>query len=131
MTRPLAPRGSSSAQARANARTGRLVWSLPRRQLGGGRAAVACAWRAQETPRREGSRGGRGRGRRVGACRGWRWSLGCGAGGERRGRSRAGGGSGGGRGRRSRQKSEGLVCDFQKVQGPLGNLKFLTVTKVK
>jgi hypothetical protein len=87
--RPTAQWGSCSAQARANTGTGRSIWGLPRRRLGGGRAAAARAWRAQETPGREGSRGGRGRGRRVGACRGWRWSLGRGVGGERRGRNRA------------------------------------------
>jgi hypothetical protein len=33
-------------------------------------------------------------------------------------------GSGGDRGRRSREVSGGLVCDFQKVQRPLGKLSF-------
>jgi hypothetical protein len=73
---PLALRGSCSARARASTRTGRSVWGLPRQRLGGGRAAVACAWRAQETPGREGSRGGRGRRRRVGMYSSWRWSSG-------------------------------------------------------
>jgi hypothetical protein len=101
--RTLAPRGSCSAQACANTRIGRSVWSLPRRRLGGGRATVARAWRAQETPRREGSRSGRGRRRRVCMCSSWRWSSGSCAGGERRWQKQSRGGSGGDRGRRSRQ----------------------------
>jgi hypothetical protein len=131
ITRPLAPRVNSSAQSRANAKLGRSVWSLPQRQLGGGRAVVARAWRAQGTPGRERSRGGRGKGRRVGMYRSWRWSSGRGAGGKRRWQERNRGGSGGARGRRSREVSGGLVCDFRKVQGPLCKLKFLTTTKVK
>jgi hypothetical protein len=99
--RPLVPRGSCCAQARTNMRIGRSVWSLPRRRLGGGRAAVARAWRAQETPGREGSRVGRGRGQRVGTCRSWRWSLGRGAGGERWWQEQSRGGSEEDRGRRS------------------------------
>jgi hypothetical protein len=27
--------------------------------------------------------------------------------------------------------SRGLICDFQRIQGPLGKLRFLTATKVK
>jgi hypothetical protein len=76
--RPLASRGSSSAIARASTRTGRSVWGLPRRRLGGGQAAVARAWRAQGTPGRERSRGGGGRRRRVGMCSSWRWRCGGG-----------------------------------------------------
>jgi hypothetical protein len=91
--RPLALRGSCSAQACANTRTGRLIWGLPRRRPGGGRAAVARAWRAQETLGREGRRGGGGRERRVGTCRSWRWSSGCGIGGKRRWQERSRGGS--------------------------------------
>jgi hypothetical protein len=87
--RPLAPRGSCSAQTRASTRTGRSAWGLPRRRLGGGRAAVARAWRAQETPGRERSRGGRGRRRRVDMCSSWRWSSGSCADGERRWQSRS------------------------------------------
>jgi hypothetical protein len=52
--RPTARWGSCSAQARANTGAGRSIWGLPRWRLGGGRAAVACAWRAQE---RQGERG--------------------------------------------------------------------------
>jgi hypothetical protein len=99
--RPIAPRGSCSAQARTNTRIGRSVWSLPWRRLGGGRAAVARAWRAQETPEREGSRGGRGRRRRVGMCSSWRLSSGSCVGGERRWQEQSRGGSEGDRGRRS------------------------------
>jgi hypothetical protein len=88
ITRLLAPRGSSSAHARANAKPGCSVWSLPRRQLGGGRAAVARAWRAQGTPGRERSRGGRGKGRHVGMCRSWRWSSGAASAASGSGRSR-------------------------------------------
>jgi hypothetical protein len=44
-------------------------------------------------------------------------------------RSRAEGGSGAVRGGRSRLESEGLVCDFQKLQGPLCELRFPINTK--
>jgi hypothetical protein len=91
--RALALRGSGSAQACAKTRAGLLIWSLPRRRLGGGRAAVACAWRAQEKPGREGSRGWGGRGRRVGTSRSWRWSSGCCTDGERWWQERSRGGS--------------------------------------
>jgi hypothetical protein len=87
--RPTARRGSCSTQAHANTGTGRSIWGLPRRRLGGGRAAVARAWRAQETPGRERSRGGRGRRRRVDMCSSWRWSSGSCADGERRWQSRS------------------------------------------
>jgi hypothetical protein len=30
-----------------------------------------------------------------------------------------------------RGEVRGLACDFQKVQGPLGKLRFLTATKIK
>jgi hypothetical protein len=89
------------------------------------------SWRARARPGREGSRGRRGKGRRVGMCRNWRWSSGRGAGGKRRWQERNRGESGGARGRRSREVSRGLVCDFRKVQGPLCKLKFITATKVK
>jgi hypothetical protein len=57
--------------------------------------------------------------------------LGCGIGGERQRQEQSRGGSGGARGRRSREVSGELVCNSQKVQGPLCKLKFLTATKVK
>jgi hypothetical protein len=36
-----------------------------------------------------------------------------------------------GRKKKRGERSGGLACDFQKVQGPLGKLGFLTATKVK
>jgi hypothetical protein len=45
-------------------------------------------------------------------------------------RSGAEGGSGAVRGGRSRLESEGLVCEFQKFQGPLGKLRFPIDRKV-
>jgi hypothetical protein len=68
----------------------------------------------------------------VGMYSSWRWSLGACAGGEQRWQEqRAEREAAVVRGRRSREMSGGLVCDFQKIQGPLCKLKFLTATKVK
>jgi hypothetical protein len=101
-----------------------LTGGLPRRRLGGGRAATARAWRAQKRPGEKRSRGGEGRGRRVdgvAAGGGAREAVPAVDGGDR---SRAEGGSGAVRGGRNRLESEGLVCESQKVQGPLCKLKF-------
>jgi hypothetical protein len=89
------------------------------------------SWRSRARPGREGTAAGKARGDAwacVAAGGGAQGPMPAVSGG---GRAEQREGSGGARGRRSRQESEGLVRDFQRVQGPLCNLKFLTATRVK
>jgi hypothetical protein len=76
--------GPSGTDAPTNTGAGHSIWSSPRRQLGGGRTAMACAWQAQGMLEREGSRSGKGKGRRVEEKFSRRWCSGGCAGGERR-----------------------------------------------
>jgi hypothetical protein len=85
-------------------------------------------WRPEEARGRRGARarGHQGRGKRSGSRGDDAWACVAAGGGARGpvpvvsggGRAEQREGSGGARGRRSRQESEGLVRDFQRVQGP-------------
>jgi hypothetical protein len=96
--------------------------------------AAERRWRARgERRRRQG-----GRGAEVGEVGGDAWTC-VAAGGGARGPAPtvSGGGRADQRGKRRWQRkkkqamSEGLVCNSQKVQGPLCKLRFPTATKVK
>jgi hypothetical protein len=76
-------------------------WSSPRRQLGGGRTATACAWQARGMPEREGSRSGTRQGRRVEINLAGGGARGNHADGERRRQAQSRGKAAPGRGRRS------------------------------
>jgi hypothetical protein len=118
-----------SAIARARERVKAPGWSVH-----GGKEVAAgegsgSSWRARAKPGGKRKRNGRGRRRRV-----EKFSAGGGA------RGAASATSGGGRsnaereaarprGRRSNEVSEGLVRDFQRVQGPVCKLKFPSDTK--
>jgi hypothetical protein len=105
-----------------------LTGGLPRRRLGGGRAATACAWRAQKRPGEKRSRGGEGRGRRVDGV-----AAGGGA------REAVPAVDGGDRSREEarvteeeegRQGSEGLICKSRDFQGLLCKGKIPVDTEV-
>jgi hypothetical protein len=111
-----------------------------RLRLCGERSTAARRWRPEEA---RGCRGARacsqeGRGKRPERRGDDAWMCAAAGGGAREAvpavnggdRSRAEGGSGAVRGGRSRLESEGLVCDFQKLQGPLCELRFPINTKV-
>jgi hypothetical protein len=109
-----------------------LATVMARWRPSGGGACVASSGEARE--------GGEQRWERQRATRGHvqelEVELGCCIGNERRqGRSTAGGRKQSratcGRKKKRGERSGGLVCDFQKVQVPLGKLRFLTATKVK
>jgi hypothetical protein len=105
-----------------------------RLRLWGEHSTAARRWRPEESRGRRGVRvrSHQGRGKRPE----WRgddaWMCAAAGGGAREAvpavnggdRSRAEGGSGAVRGGRSRLESEGLVCDFQKFQGPFCKLRF-------
>jgi hypothetical protein len=107
---------------------------------GGGLSTATRRWRPAEARGRRGARarGQEGRGTPAGKARGDTWARAETGGGARSPVPAVSGGgraeqrgSGGARGRRSREVSGGLVCNSQKVQGPLCKPKFLTATKVK
>jgi hypothetical protein len=106
-------------------------------RAGGGRRPMMLAAR-----NRKGSEVSRGEGdsgkeverwkvlrRRVGLHSGWRWSLGRGASDGRWWQSRSREEARVTKEEEGRQGSEGPICNFQRVQGPLCKLKFPTATK--
>jgi hypothetical protein len=109
--------GPSGTDAPTNTGAGHLLWSSPRRRLGGGRAAVLRAWRVQEMPGRKGSRSGEGKGDAWegnpagGGARGPAPAVSDGAGAEQRVEAAVA------EEEEGRQESEGPICNFPKSSG--------------